>query len=74
MHFLIIINNIFSIQNVYPSKHFIKVGQVYIIYINIMFMKLVRLNEIILKIKYINIQWEVTSNDLLISPPYTTWS
>ncbi len=36
-------------------------------------MKLVRLNKIILKIKYINIQWEVTSNNLLISPPYTIW-
>lgn len=55
------------------SNFLIKVEQVYIIYINIMFMKLVRLNKIILNIKYINIQWEVAYNNLLISSPYTIW-
>jgi hypothetical protein len=39
----------------YSLDHFIKVGQIYIIYINVMFMKLVKLNKLILNIKFIKI-------------------
>ncbi len=37
-----------------------------------MFMKLVRFNKLILNIKFINIKWEVASNNLLTSPPHMT--
>jgi hypothetical protein len=39
----------------YPLQFFIKVAQVYMISINLMFMKLIKLNKFILNIKFVNI-------------------
>jgi hypothetical protein len=50
----------------YQSNVFIKIGQGCIIYINIIFMKLVEFNKLILNIK-------VAFNNLLVSLPYSTW-
>ncbi len=38
-----------------------------------MFMELIKLNKFILNIKFINIQWEVAPDNLLISFSHMTW-
>jgi hypothetical protein len=45
---------------------------VVVLFNSFMFMKLVKFNKFILEIKFINLQWKVVPNNILISPSHMT--